>query len=66
MKVIDKRVTDDEVWLKVKLDRSTDILADELFTWNEVMFYQEKAIKDFLEWQHTNYKIAIDNPNTTN
>jgi hypothetical protein len=49
MRVLDRRVDKDEVWFKVKLDRNTDILSQELFTQSDMEAAKGQAIVDFLK-----------------
>lgn len=50
MKVLDTRIYEDGevVWFKVKLERNTDILSQELFTQNNIENAKKEAVREFL------------------
>lgn len=46
--ILDTKIENNEVWLKVTLGRNTDILEKILFTDREVEDLKQKAIKEYL------------------
>lgn len=51
MKVLDTRGYEghnQEWWFKVKLERNTDVLLQELFTQNDIDNAKKEAVKEFL------------------
>lgn len=50
MKVLEIKIINDEteVWFRVKLDRNTSVLSQELFTQNDIDNAKKEAIREFL------------------
>lgn len=62
IKVLDTRIYNDEIWLKVKLSRNTDILITKLYTEQDIEAHNQTAILKFLNWQGDQYfKWQLDN-----
>lgn len=56
MKVLDRKVTENnEVWFKVELVRSTEVLSQELFTQEDVNYHKNEAVKEFLAKLYDNW-----------
>lgn len=51
MKVLATKVINDdtEIWFRVELERNTQILAQELFTKDDVAEARRMAVRDFLD-----------------
>lgn len=50
--ILEVKVVDDDVWLKVKLQRNTDVLGTfKLYTPYEIKMIERDAVEEFLNWQ---------------
>jgi len=49
MKILDKNVTADAVWFRVQLDRSTDVLVQELFTQSDIDAAKMEGKRELLD-----------------
>jgi len=54
--VLETKVENNEVWIKVKLERNTDILQKELYTEQDIKNAKEDAIIEFLNWQKEQFE----------
>lgn len=54
--ILETKVENNEVWIKVKLERNTDILQKELYTEQDIKNAKEDAIIEFLNWQKEQFE----------
>jgi hypothetical protein len=50
-----------DVWFKVKLNRSTDVLVKELFTAQDIKYFKKEAVEEFLNSHFQEWKKLKDN-----